>query len=163
MMAGLSMNTNPVHHTARALPGPGSPCFMKLLSTTARGINYNRTNHRKPGHEGMPNWSQKDIHEHMHVYSSDDQNIGHIAKVYEDSFLVHKGYFFPTDRYIPYTAITSVANDRVNLAMNAEEAKLKEWEKRPDYEDHRSEPLQLLYDRGHGVQDPFDEQNPDQT
>jgi hypothetical protein len=136
---------------------------MKLLGITARGINYNRTNHRKRGYENMPNWSQKDIHEHMHVYSSDDQDIGHIAKVYEDSFLVHKGYFFPTDRYIPYSAITTVANDRVNLSMDAEEAKLKEWEKRPDYEDHLGDPLQLLYDRGHGVQDPFDEQNPDQT
>jgi len=136
---------------------------MKLLGTTARGINYNRTNHRKRGYEYMPNWSQKDIHEHMHVYSSDDQDIGHIAKVYEDSFLVHKGYFFPTDRYIPYNAITSVANDRVNLSMDAEEAKLKQWEKRPDYEDHLGDPLQLLYDRGHGVHDPFDEQNPDQT
>ena len=136
---------------------------MKLWGTTARGINYSRTNHRKRGYEYMPRWSQKDIHEHMHVYSSDEQDIGHVAKVYEDSFLVHKGYFFPTDRYIPYTAITSVENDRVNLSMDAEEAKLKQWEKRPDYEDHLGDPLQLLYDRGHGVQDPFDEQNPDQT
>lgn len=111
----------------------------------------------------MPSWNQKDIHEHMHVYTSDDQDIGHIAKVYEDSFLVHKGYFFPTDRYIPYEAITSVVDDRVHLAIDAEEAKLKQWEKRPNYEDHLDQPLELFYDHGHGVHDPFDSENPDQT
>jgi hypothetical protein len=50
----------------------------------------------------------------------------------------------------------------VNLSMDAEEARLKQWEIRPDYEKHAGDPLELLYDRGHGVHDPFDEQNPDQ-
>ena len=109
----------------------------------------------------MPRWSQQDLHKHMHVYSSDDQDLGHIAEVYEDSFLIHKGFFFPKDRYIPYSAIASVEGDRVQLLMNAEEAKQKEWGKRPDYEDHPGDPLQLFYDRGHGVHDPFDEVNPD--
>jgi hypothetical protein len=34
------------------------------------------------------------------------------------------------------------------------------WEKRPNYEDHLGDPTQLLYDRGHGVHDPFDEAKP---
>ncbi len=109
----------------------------------------------------MPQWSQHDLHKHMHVYSSDNQDLGHIAEVYEDSFLIHKGFFFPKDRYIPYDAIAAVEGDRVQLLMTAEEAKQKEWEKRPDYEDHLGDPLQLFYDRGHGVRDPFDEVNPD--
>jgi hypothetical protein len=108
----------------------------------------------------MPQWSQHDLHKHMHVYSSDNQDLGHIAEVYEDSFLIHKGFFFPKDRYIPYSAIASVEDDRVQLLMGAQEASQKEWEKRPDYEDHLGDPLQLLYDRGHGVHDPFDETNP---
>jgi hypothetical protein len=111
----------------------------------------------------MTNWSQQDIHASMHVYTRDGNELGHIAKVYEDSFLVHKGYFFPTDRYIPYSAIDTVENDRVQLSMTADEAKQKEWEKRPDYEDHLSDPTQLFYDRGHGVRDPFDETSPDQA
>ena len=111
----------------------------------------------------MPDWSQQDIHPQMRVYTSDDQELGHVAKVYEDSFLVHKGLFFPTDRYIPYSAIASVANDRIDLVLNTEDAKLKQWEKRPDYENHLDDPLQLFYDRGHGVSDPFDKQNPDQA
>jgi len=35
----------------------------------------------------MPDWSQHDLHPHMNVYSSDNQNLGHIAKAYEVSFL----------------------------------------------------------------------------
>jgi hypothetical protein len=109
----------------------------------------------------MPNWSQHDLHKHMHVYSSDDINIGHIAEVYEDSFLIHKGFFFPKDRYIPYSAITDVKDDRVHLSLSAAEVQEKEWDKRPDYEDHLGDPLQLFYDRGHGIHDPFDETNLD--
>jgi len=106
-------------------------------------------------------WSAHDLHSSMEVYTSDGQKLGHIAKVYEDSFLVHKGYFFPTDRYIPYSAIASIENKRVQLIMSAGEAKQKEWEKRPDYEHYLGDPTQLFYDRGHGVHDPFDESNPD--
>jgi hypothetical protein len=108
----------------------------------------------------MPDWSKADLHEHMHVTSADNQRLGHVADVYEDSFLVHKGYFFPRDRYIPYSAINSIDGDNVQLTFSAEEALDKEWEKRPDYEDHLGDPTQLFYDRGHGVEDPFDETNP---
>ena len=80
----------------------------------------------------MTDWNPQNIHPSMRVYTLDGHELGHIAKVYEDSFLVHKGYFFPTDRYIPYSAIDSVENDRVQLSMSADEAKQKEWEKRPD-------------------------------
>src|SRR5437588_4553880 len=147
----------------QSLPRSNRSAFMKLLVTAARETSYNRTSHSKRGENSMPDWSQQDIHPHMRVYTSDDQELGHVAKVYEDSSLVHKGFFFPTDRYIPYSAITSVANDRIDLVLNAEDAKLKQWEKRPDYENHLDDPLQLFYDRGHGVPDPFDEQNPDQA
>lgn len=111
----------------------------------------------------MPDWNQHSVHKQMHVYSADNQDVGHIAEVYEDSFLVHKGFFFPKDRYIPYSAIATVENDRVQLTMSAAEAQMKEWEKRPDYENHPGDPTQLLYDRGHGISDPFDETNPDRT
>jgi hypothetical protein len=110
----------------------------------------------------MADWSAQHIHPSMRVYTVDGHEVGHVAKVYEDSFLIHKGYFFPTDRYIPYSAIDSVNNDRVQLVMSADEVKQKEWEKRPNYEDHLGDPTQLFYDRGHGAHDPFDEDVPDQ-
>lgn len=111
----------------------------------------------------MPDWSAQNIHTSMHVYTLDGHALGHIAKVYEDSFLVHNGYFFPTDRYIPYSAIATIENDHIQLGMSADEAKQKEWEKRPDYEHHLGDPTQLYYDEGHGVPDPFIDESQDQS
>lgn len=111
----------------------------------------------------MARWSQENIHKHMQVYSSDSQSLGEIAEVYQDSFLLHKGLLFKKNRYIPYSAIASVNGDQLRLSMSAAEVNEKEWEVRPDYEDHLGDPLQLFYDRGHGIHDPFDETNPDQT
>src|SRR5689334_13268229 len=105
----------------------------------------------------MPDWSHSDLRKHMHVYSSDNQDLGHIAEIYEDSFEVHKGAVFHNARYIPYGAISSidVENNHVLLSMMADEAKNMEWEIRPAYEQHSGDPTQLMYDRGHGVHDPF--------
>lgn len=112
----------------------------------------------------MPDWNQHHIHTRMHAYSSDGQDIGHIAHIYEDSFKLQKGLIFHTDRYIPYSAIAAVEDDRVQLLMSKDEvSKDTEWGRRPNYEDHLGDPTQLLYDRGHGVHDPFDETNPDRT
>ncbi|QBD78213.1 DUF2171 domain-containing protein [Ktedonosporobacter rubrisoli] len=108
----------------------------------------------------MPQWGPKDVRKHMHVYSADNQDIGHVAEVYEDSFMLHKGLLFSKDRYLPYSAITNLREDRLQLSMSADEVKEKMWEKRPDYEHHLGDPLQLFYDREHGVHDPFDETRP---
>jgi hypothetical protein len=112
----------------------------------------------------MPDWNQQSIHTRMHVYSSDDQDMGHIAHIYEDSFQLQKGLIFHQERYIPYSAIATVENERIQLLMSKDEISGNtEWEKRPDYENHLGDPTQLFYDRGHGIHDPFDETNPDRT
>lgn len=111
----------------------------------------------------MSRWSQGDLQPLMKVYGVDDKEIGHVAETYEDSFLVKKGVFFSKDRYIPYSAIKAINGERVDLTMSSDEVEQKEWEKRPDYEDHAGDPVQLFYDRGHGVHDPADEENPDQS
>ena len=111
----------------------------------------------------MQTWSQANLHKHMHVYSSDNTDLGHILDVYEDSFKVAKGLLFHTDRYFPYSAIGTVDNDRVQLNIDAQTAQDGEWVERPDYEDHPGDPTQLMYDRGHGIHDPFDESNPDKA
>ena len=110
----------------------------------------------------MP-YSAQDVKAGMHIYTSDNQDLGHVAKAYEDSLLVHKGYIFPTNRYIPYSAVVSIDNHRVQLTMPLEEAKQKIWTKRPDYQHHLVDPLQLFYDRGHDVHDPFDQADSKQT
>jgi hypothetical protein len=136
---------------------------MKLFTSIGRIAEYERPEVEKARFLKMPDWSQNDLHLHMPVYASDQQNLGQVAEVYEDSFLVHRGIFFPKDRYIPYSAIATVEDGRVHLLMSADEARQLEWEKRPDYRDHLGDPTQLMYDRGHGVHDPFDETNPDKA
>lgn len=105
----------------------------------------------------MANWNQHDLRPHMKVYTSNSEHIGHVAEIYEDSFLVHKGYFFPTDRYIPYSAIATLEENRIQLTLSSNEIKDKQWEKRPEYQEHLGDPTQLMYDRGHGLYDPFDD------
>jgi hypothetical protein len=119
-----------------------------------------RTNQQKGTNE-MANWTQNDIHQHMKVYDKDNQTIGSVAKVYQDSFLIEKGLIFHKDRYIPYAAIATIDNDHITLNMSQDEVQQYEWKIRPDYEDHLDDPTQLFYDRGHGAQDPFDETAPD--
>jgi hypothetical protein len=110
----------------------------------------------------MSTENQHAIHKHMSVYSSDNRNLGQVAEVYEDSFLLRKG-LFAKNRYIPYELITSVDNDRVNLRLSEDEAYEMKWERRPDYEHHLGDPTQLFYDRGHGVRDPFDKATPNEA
>lgn len=111
----------------------------------------------------MAHWNQHDLHLHMKVYSSDGEHVGHVAGIYEDSFLIHKGYFLPADRYIPYSALTSVQGDEIRLKLSADALQSKEWKYRPDYEHHPGDPTQLMYDRGHHVHDPYDEMGFDQS
>lgn len=111
----------------------------------------------------MPEWNQSTVQKHMHVYACDKSEVGHVAEAYQDSFKVHKGLLFTKDRYLPYSAIATIENDRIYLQMGPDEVKDTEWDKRPDYEDHLGDPTQLFYDRGHGVTDPFDETNPNKA
>jgi hypothetical protein len=61
------------------------------------------------------------IHKQMHVYSSDNINLGQIVETYKDSFLLRKG-LFAKNRYIPYELIASVDDDRVNVRLSKDEA-----------------------------------------
>lgn len=108
----------------------------------------------------MPTWSQQDVRKHMRVYSSDDKELGQVEDVYEDSFKLHKGILPVGNRYIPYSTIGSIENGRIQLLMTEGEEQQQKWTMRPNYEAHKGDPEQLLYDRGHGVYDPFDEENP---
>lgn len=105
----------------------------------------------------MAQWNQSNLRPRMKVYASDGKQVGHVAEIYEDSFLIHKGYLFPIDRYIPYSAISGVEENEIRLSLNSEQVQDAFWKKRPDYEHHLGDPTQLFYDRGHGVNDPYDD------
>jgi hypothetical protein len=112
---------------------------------------------KKKARKIMGNWTEQDLRPHMKVYSSNGEHVGHVADAYEDSFLIHKGYFFPTDRYLPYSAIAHLEENRIDLTLSSAEVQDTQWEKRPDYEHHLGDPTQLFYDRSHGINDPYDD------
>lgn len=108
----------------------------------------------------MTKWKPGDLRLHMRVVSADGEHMGHVGKIYADSFLVHKGYFFPLNRYLPYSAIASMEENELHLSLNAAQIEDRLWQKRPDYEEHLGDPLQIFYDEGHGVNNPYDKRNP---
>ncbi|GHO50021.1 DUF2171 domain-containing protein [Ktedonospora formicarum] len=95
----------------------------------------------------MTQWTPDMIHKGMEVYSSENEDLGHVEEVYEDSFLVQKGLIFHKDRYVPYGTISSINDERVTLMISKAEAKEMHWEERPAKLE--SDPTQIFYDRGH--------------
>jgi len=66
------------------------------------------------------------------VYGSDGDKVGTIAAVYPGYIVVEKGFFFPTDYYIPRSAIGSVDNDQVYLTVTKDATLHSGWNAPPD-------------------------------
>ena len=79
-------------------------------------------------------WSQdmSQITAGTDVYGSDGDKLGTVAEVARDYLVVEKGFFFPTDYYIPLTAITSVGNGQVSLNMTKDAALHSGWDTVPE-------------------------------
>jgi uncharacterized protein (TIGR02271 family) len=67
----------------------------------------------------------------MDVMGSDGEKVGDVAAVQGDYIVVSKGFFFPTDYYIPSSAVASVS-DTVTLNVTKEEALNQGWDVAPD-------------------------------
>ena len=52
----------------------------------------------------------------MDVLGADGEKVGDVADLRGDYVVVSKGFFFPTDYYIPTSAIDSVMDGKVYLA-----------------------------------------------
>lgn len=61
------------------------------------------------------------------VVGSDGEKVGDVVAAYRDYLVVQKGFFFPTDRYIPAGAIADIAGDRVRLNVTKDEAISQPW------------------------------------
>ena len=66
------------------------------------------------------------------VYGSDGDKVGTVAEVYPGYIVVEKGFFFPTDYYIPMSAIASADNDQVYLNLAKDAALNSGWDTVPD-------------------------------
>lgn len=66
------------------------------------------------------------------VFGSDGEKVGDVQDVQAHYITVSKGFFFPTERYIPVNAITSVDDDRVYLNVSKDEIDNHGWDVVPD-------------------------------
>lgn len=65
------------------------------------------------------------------VFGSDGEKVGSVAAAYPGYIVVEKGFFFPTDYYIPVNAIASADADRVYLSTSKHAALTSGWDVRP--------------------------------
>jgi uncharacterized protein (TIGR02271 family) len=66
------------------------------------------------------------------VYGSDGDKVGTVAEVQSSYIVVEKGFFFPTDYYIPTSAVASASDGQVNLNVAKDAALNSGWETVPD-------------------------------
>jgi uncharacterized protein (TIGR02271 family) len=67
----------------------------------------------------------------MTVRGSDGDKVGKIVEVSSSYVVVEKGFFFPSDHYIPTSAISSVGDDEVFLSVTKDDALNKGWDEQP--------------------------------
>jgi uncharacterized protein (TIGR02271 family) len=65
------------------------------------------------------------------VFGADGDKVGTVAEVYPGYIIVEKGFFFPTDYYIPVSAIASYDANQVYLSVPKDAALGRGWDSRP--------------------------------
>jgi len=66
------------------------------------------------------------------VVGSDGGKVGTVAEVQSTYLVIEKGFFFPTDYYIPVTAVTQAGNGQVALNVSKDAALNSGWETIPE-------------------------------
>ncbi len=68
----------------------------------------------------------------MDVVGSDGDKVGSVQDVRGEYVVVSKGFFFPTDYYIPFSAINTADEDNVYLNVTKNDALNQGWDAVPD-------------------------------
>jgi uncharacterized protein (TIGR02271 family) len=81
----------------------------------------------------MDTTSNYQFREGDNVVGSDGEKLGKIHSVGQGYLVVEKGFFFPTDYYIPYTAVSSYDEGEGNvfLSVSKDEAMNSGWDMEP--------------------------------
>jgi uncharacterized protein (TIGR02271 family) len=101
------------------------------------------------------------IHEGDEVFGSDGDKVGKVIAVQNDYVVVEKGWFFPTDYYIPASAIASYDNGQIFLNVSKDVALEQGWDTMPvvtdDYATTTAAGTGTLTDTGYvAATDPID-------
>jgi len=71
------------------------------------------------------------IEEGTDVYGSDGEKVGSVVAVQPGYLVVEKGFFFPTDYYIPRSALASVDDGKLFLTVSKDDALNQGWDQLP--------------------------------
>jgi len=71
------------------------------------------------------------ITEGTDVYGSDGDKVGSVVAVQSNYIVVEKGFFFPTDYYIPTSAIASYDDGKLYLSVTKDQALNQGWDTEP--------------------------------
>jgi uncharacterized protein (TIGR02271 family) len=66
------------------------------------------------------------------VFGADGEKVGDVKEAYETYFVVSKGFFMPTELYVPTSAISNVEKDRVYLNVPKGEVEAQGWDQPPE-------------------------------
>src|SRR5215204_1943361 len=77
---------------------------------------------------GTQDWT---ITEGTDVVGSDGDKVGEVVAVQSNYVVVEKGFFFPTDYYIPTSAISNYDGDKIYLNVSKDEALNQGWDTEP--------------------------------
>src|SRR5512132_213919 len=84
------------------------------------------------------------------VYGSDGDKVGTVAEVQSSYLVVEKGFFFPTDYYIPLSAVSSASGGQINLNVAKDAALDSGWDTVPETTTMRTSTDLSTTDRGSG-------------
>lgn len=79
-----------------------------------------------------PEGNISDVQHGWDVYGSDEEKVGSVSEVAGSYIVAHKGFFFPKDLYIPFSAIARIEHDRVYLNVAKDAVDSQGWEASPD-------------------------------
>jgi uncharacterized protein (TIGR02271 family) len=74
---------------------------------------------------------QYNISEGTDIYGSDGDKVGSVVAVQPNYVVVEKGFFFPTDYYIPMSAIASEDDGKIYLSVTKDAALNQGWDAEP--------------------------------
>lgn len=73
-----------------------------------------------------------EIQQDWEVFGSDGQKIGNVNEVHTNFLWVQEGLLFPTDMYIPITAVARTESGRVELNVTTAAVSTAGWDKLPE-------------------------------
>lgn len=73
-----------------------------------------------------------ELHPGMEVVSSDDEKLGKVVALDQSQLTVEKGFFFPTDYYVPLSAVDSADDDTIYLNLTKDAALNQRWTATPE-------------------------------